>query len=105
MHFYLDGYKNIPNRFNLGETTRSYKERHSDGDYGKAKQILTVFDSEFVNHGYWEDQSTRRDKELDINHQDHVIHSWLKKELPGMTQIGRETFEFDEKLSFSCLQM
>lgn len=98
MHFYLDGYKNIPNRFNLGETTRSYKQRHSDGDYGKAKQILTVFNSEFVNHGYWEDQSTRRDKDLDIGHQDHVIHAWLKKELPGMTQIGRETFEFDESI-------
>jgi len=98
MHFYCDGYKDKPHRFGFGETTRSYDKRHKDGDYGKANQVIDVYDGERIQLGYWEDQSTRSDGELNINHQDHVVHAWLAKDIPGVTKIGSETFEVNEDI-------
>ena len=98
MHFYCDGYKHKPHRFGFGETTRSYEKRHKDGDYGKANQVIDVYDGERIPLRVWENQSTRPDGDLDISHQDHVVHDFLKKDIPGVTAIGRETFEVDENI-------
>jgi len=98
MHFYCDGYKDRPHRFGFGETTRSYEKRHKDGDHGKANQVIDVYDGERLKLKVWEDQSTRPDGDLDIGHQDHVVHAWLKKDVPGVKEIGRETFEVDENI-------
>jgi len=85
MDIYLDTYKGKDNVVNLGETTRSYKDRHKDGDYGKANQLATALDTEYVNIGYWSDFDGR----------DHDIHKWLKKQ-PHIKAIGKETFRFNK---------
>jgi hypothetical protein len=85
MNIYLDTYEGATNAFNVGQTQRDYIQRHTDGDYTKAKQTLSAFDSEFVNVGWWEN----------VELTDHDIHRWLKKQ-PFIQQIGQETFKFNK---------
>ena len=51
-------------------------------------------DSKYVRCAWWENVSTRDDKD---HHHDTIIHEWLMT-LPGVKKIGQETFEFDLKL-------
>jgi hypothetical protein len=86
MNIYLDSYNGITNAFNVGETERTYDNRHSDGDYGKAKQVLNVLDSQYVQKAWWENVDVR----------DRQIHKFLKQ-LPHLEQVGQETFKFNKE--------
>ncbi len=102
MNIYLDFYEGNKNCFNLGETTRSYNDRHKDGDYGKALQVHDVHNSKPYCGAFWEDvPQTRRDNK-DKNW-DTPIHKWIRI-LPHFEQIGQETFRFNSnKLSKSMV--
>jgi hypothetical protein len=86
MNIYLDSYNGIANAFNVGETERTYDNRHSDGDYGKAKQVLNALDSQYIQKAWWEN----------VNVRDRQIHKFLKQ-LPHLEQVGQETFKFNEE--------
>ncbi len=78
--------------FNVGETHFAWEHRHRGSDYGKAKQIAAQFDSKYIRCRWWENVSTRNDRD---DHHDDIIHDWLIKQ-PGIKKIGRETFEYDQ---------
>jgi len=94
LNIYVDTLKGSKNSFNVGETHFTWEHRHRGRDYGKAKQVLTQLDSKYVRCAWWENVSTRDDKD---HHHDTIIHEWLMT-LPGVKKIGQETFEFDLKL-------
>ena len=83
MNIYMDTYEGVDNAFNLGMTQGKYEDRHKNSDYGKQHQVLSVFDSERQQFGWW----------VDTELVDHTIHTWLKKQ-PYLTAIGKETFKF-----------
>jgi len=83
MNIYMDAYEGVTNAFNLGMTKGAYEDRHKKGDYGKANQVFSVFDSKSYQFAWW------KNAEL----VDHDVHKWLKK-LPYITSIGKETFKF-----------
>ena len=83
MNIYMDTYEGVDNAFNLGMTQGKYEDRHKNSDYGKQHQVLSVFDSERQQFGWW----------VDTNLEDYPIHNWLKKQ-PYLTAIGRETYKF-----------
>jgi len=83
MNIYMDAYEGVTNAFNLGMTKGAYEDRHKKGDYGKANQVFSVFDSKSYQFAWWEN----------VELVDHDIHKWLKK-LPYITSVGRETFKF-----------
>ena len=83
MNIYMDTYEGVDNAFNLGMTQGKYEDRHKNSDYGKQHQVLSVFDSERQQFGWW----------VDTELVDHTIHTWLKKQ-PYLTVIGKETFKF-----------
>lgn len=93
INIYVDTLKGSTNSFNVGETHFTWEHRHRGRDYGKAKQVLTQLDSKYVRCAWWENVSTRDDKD---HHHDTIIHEWLMT-LPGVKKIGQETFEFDLK--------
>jgi len=53
--------------FGVGQTTRSYKDRHKDGDWAKFHNYLKAIDEELELIGWW--------KDVDIV--DHDIHRFL----------------------------
>lgn len=92
LNIYFDTAKNatVPS-FNVGETHFAWEHRHRGSDYGKAKQIAAQFASNYVRCRWWENVSTRDDRD---DHHDDIIHDWLET-LPGIKKIGRETFQYD----------
>jgi len=98
VNIYIDTLKSGVNSFNCGQTQFSYEQRHKDSDYGKAKQTLAQTKDAYVQCGWWEKVSTRKDGK-DRGH-DKVIHSFFDT-LPGIKRLGgpnSETFEFDPEL-------
>ena len=74
----------------------AYEHRHRGSDYGKAKQFGLQFESEYTRCRWWEDVSTRDDRD---DHHDNIIHEWLDTK-PGIKRLGSkksETFEYDPK--------
>lgn len=63
--------------FFVGQTGRSYQERHKDRDYGKLTDIIKARGAEFEIIGWFEN--------VDI--EDHKIHAWLKKQ-PGWRNVN-----------------
>ena len=59
--------------FGIGQTTRSYEERHKDGDWAKFHNYLKARGEDLLLIHWWQD--------VDIVDTD--IHSWLKKQ-PGI---------------------
>ena len=59
--------------FGVGQTTRSFEERHKDGDWAKFHNYLKAKGEELLLIHWWED--------VDI--EDHEIHAWLKNQ-PGI---------------------
>tara|TARA_R110002012_G_scaffold321698_1_gene550812 strand:- start:4004 stop:6106 length:2103 start_codon:yes stop_codon:yes gene_type:complete len=59
--------------FGVGQTTRSYQERHKDGDWSKFHNYLSARGEDLLLIGWWED----------VNVVDHEIHRWLNKQ-PGV---------------------
>lgn len=85
MNIYMDTYEGVSNAFNLGMTQGIYEDRHKGGDYGKQHQVLSVFDSDRIQFGWW----------VDFDGTDHIIHKWLKNQ-PHIKCIGQETFQFSK---------
>ena len=97
INIYFDTAKDatVPS-FNVGETHFAYEHRHRGSDYGKAKQYGLQFESEYIRCRWWEDVSTRDDRD---DHHDNIIHAWLDTK-PGIKRLGSkksETFEYDPK--------
>jgi hypothetical protein len=97
INIYFDTAKDatVPS-FNVGETHFAYEHRHRGSDYGKAKQFGLQFESEYTRCRWWEDVSTRDDRD---DHHDNIIHEWLDTK-PGIKRLGSkksETFEYDPK--------
>ena len=97
INIYFDTAKDatVPS-FNVGETHFAYEHRHRGSDYGKAKQMGLQFESEYIRCRWWEDVSTRDDRD---DHHDNIIHAWLDTK-PGIKRLGSkksETFEYDPK--------
>ena len=63
--------------FGIGQTTRSYEERHKDGDWAKFHNYLKARDEELHLIRWWQD--------VDIVDTD--IHAWLKKQ-PGIRKFA-----------------
>jgi Type III restriction enzyme, res subunit len=78
----MDTYEGCKDSFNVGQTSFEYEKRHSGRDYGKAKQTLKAFGSNYIKFGWW------TEREL----VDHDIHQWLIT-IPNIRKIGKETFK------------
>ena len=88
MGIYIDGFEGVDDCFNLGHTKHTYEERHKNSDYGKAGQVVSVFQSKRIKLAWWPDAKTL----------DHPIHEWLKKNV-WLEPIGRETYRLIEGVS------
>ena len=76
--------------FGVGQTTRSYEERHKDGDWSKFHNYIAARGEELELLGWWEDTEVV----------DHDIHRWLKT----IPHIGKHAEWFSHKMNLNVLK-